>query len=289
MQKVVASFIFFGTAVFVPQASWGAVIYNNLTPNNLIGVATRPDVGAFEIEAADDFVLTSPAEITNASFTGLFVGGTGTPTISDLVVEIYRVFPADSNTTRMPNVPTRANSPSDVAFDSRDSATAGDLTFSTSTVSATFSTLNSIQPGGIHAFPNQATLGDGAVTGQEVQVNVTFLMPFELPSDHYFFVPQVTLSSGQFFWLSAPRPITGAGTTPFPAGFTDLQSWTRDQFLDPDWLRVGTDIVDGTSPPTFNASFSLSGNVLPEPVSTTLVVAGLALLAWRARGRRALR
>jgi len=29
----------------------------------------------------------------------------------------------------------------------------------------------------------------------------------------------------------------------FPPGFTDLQTWTRDQMLDPDWLRVGTDIV----------------------------------------------
>jgi hypothetical protein len=53
----------------------------------------------------------------------------------------------------------------------------------------------------------------------------------------------VTLANGaQFYWLSASRPISGAGTTPFNP---DLQAWTRDANLDPDWLRVGTDIVGG--------------------------------------------
>lgn len=61
-----------------------------------------------------------------------------------------------------------------------------------------------------------------------------FKTPFSLLPDHYFFVPQVeiTTAGGEFLWLSAPRPIVPPGT-PFPAGFTDLQSWTRDQFLDP--------------------------------------------------------
>ncbi len=35
--------------------------------------------------------------------------------------------------------------------------------------------------------------------------------------------------------------------------------------LDPDWLRVGTDIVGGLTPPTFNFSFSLTGSV-PHPI-----------------------
>ena len=55
--------------------------------------------------------------------------------------------------------------------------------------------------------------------------------------------------------------------TPFPDGFTDLQSWTRDQMLDPDWLRVGSDIVGPTpaTGPTFNAAFSLDGVSVPWP------------------------
>jgi hypothetical protein len=39
----------------------------------------------------------------------------------------------------------------------------------------------------------------------------------------------------------------------------DLQQWVRNSNLEPDWLRVGTDIVGGT---TFNGSFSLIGEMI---------------------------
>jgi hypothetical protein len=261
----------------------GDVIYNNLTPNNLMAIASRPSSpGLFEIEAADDFVLSLQTTITSASFMGLMVAGTGgTPSISAVNIEIYRVFPLDSNTVRTPNVPTRVNSPSDVAFAERDSALVGQLTFSSSVLSTSFTALNSIQPGGIHPSPNQNTLGNGPVTGQEVQFNVNFVMPFILPPDHYFFVPQVQLTNGgQFYWLSASRPISGSGTTSFTP---DLQAWTRDANLNPDWLRVGTDIVGGTTLPTFNAAFSLNGTTVPEPSTSLLVIGGLALIGFRTR------
>jgi len=280
-----------GLGALLAAPTIGATIYNNLTPNNQIAIATRPGgTGVLEIEAGDDFVLTSSQTVINqASFVGLFVAGTGgAPSISDVTIEIYRVFPNDSDTMRMPHVPTRANSPSDVAFDSRDSLMS-QLTFSSSVLALTFTALNSVQPGGIHPSPNQTTMGNGPLTGQEVQINVTFTNPFNLPSDHYFFVPQVTLTNGaQFYWLSASRPISGAGTTPFPAGVTDLQAWTRDGNLDPDWLRVGTDIVGGTTPPTFNTAFSLNGTAIPEPASVLLVVAGLALIVAKRRSAKAL-
>jgi len=92
---------------------------------------------------------------------------------------------------------------------------------------------------------------------------VNFKTPFVLPPDHYFFVLQVEVNGEEFLWLSAPRPIVPPGT-PFPPGFTDLQSWTRDQSLDPDWLRIGTDIVGGSPAPTFNTAFSLTGTS-PSP------------------------
>jgi len=264
------------------------VIYNNLTPNNMMATAVRPDSpGVFEIEAGDDFFLATGARINSGSFVGLSVPGTGgTPAISQVVVEIYRVFPLDSNAVRIPNVPTRANSPSDVAFDSRDSAAVGQLTFTSPVLSSTFTALNSVKPGGIHPSPLQTTGGNGPVTGQEVQINVTFTTPFNLPPDHYFFVPQVQLTNGgQFFWLSASRPISGAGTTPFPVGVTDLQTWTRDAMLDPDWLRVGQDIVGGSPFPTFNAAFSLDGTV-PEPSTLLLVGSGLVGFAVHIANRR---
>jgi hypothetical protein len=279
-RSVFTAMVGLGWAVITP--TFGATIYNNLTPTNSMGVATRPGVGASEIEAGDDFFLGSQTLITTASFVGLIVPGSGgTPSISDVVAEMYRVFPFDSNTVRTPNVPTRVNSPSDVAFDSRDSA-ASQLTFTTSVLSPTFSVLNTVQPGGIHASPSQTTGGNGPLTGQEVQIDLTFLTPFSLPSDHYFFIPQVALTNGgQFYWLSALRPISGAGTTSFPAGVTDLQAWTRNAALDPDWLRVGTDIVGGTTPPTFNMAFSLDGTATPEPAASFVVLTGLALIGLR--------
>jgi len=248
-----------------------------------MAAATQPSsVGKFEIETGDDFVLTTETFITSATFTGLLSGGAN---IGAVRVEIYRVFPADSDVGRTsgppvfstPQVPTRVNSPGDVELEDRDTAS-GNLTFTMTALSASFTAANSVRPGGIHPQPGQTTGGNAAVTGEEVQFNVNFTTPFDLPADHYFFVPQVELTdaAGNFFWLSAPRPIVPPGT-PFPAGFTDLQAWTRDEFLDPDWLRIGTDIVGGATPPTFNMTFSVAGTAVPEPSSYILL--GTVILA----------
>ena len=118
-------------------------------------------------------------------------------------------------------------------------------------VNPVFSVTNSVV-NGIHPSPTQFTGGEGSVTGEEVMITVTFKPPILLPADHYFFRPEVGLSSGNFLWLSAPKPIVAPGT-PFTP---DLQSWIRNDNLAPDWLRIGTDIT-GQGP--FNASFSLSG------------------------------
>ena len=146
---------------------------------------------------------------------------------------------------------------------------------------SSFTTLNSVVNG-----VQLAGGGNGAVTGQRVQFNVLFSTPISLPSDHYFFVPQVELATGDFLWLSSIRPIVPPGT-PFPAGFTDLQSWMRNENLDPDWLRIGTDIVGGT---TFNAAFTLDGDLsaVPEPATLLLLgtsMVGAGIIARRRRQR----
>jgi hypothetical protein len=253
-------------------------------PDGLIATASRPEsAGRPEIESADDFVVGQSTSITGGSFVGLLTGGASLASIGEVVIEIYRVFPNDSDTTRIANVPTRVNSPSDVAFASRSSS-AAELLSVAAIVTPAFTANNSVL-NGIHPSPGQFTGGDGPITGQEVRFNFSFASALTLPADHYFFIPQVQVTGGEFYWLSAPRPITPPGV-PFPSGATDLQSWIRNDALDPDWLRVGTDI---THQGPFNAVFSLSGETVtavPEAQTFALLLAGFLAMGLFARTHR---
>jgi hypothetical protein len=238
-------------------------------PNGQMAMASCPSCvsGSQEIEAADDFILPRETALTSATFTGLLPLSAPLSNVTRVRVEIYRVFPTDSDTGRMITVPTRNNSPADVEFANRDTDS-GSLSFTDTLVTSIFTAANSVL-NGINKSPNQTTGGEGSRTGEEVQFSVTFTTPIDLPADHYFFVPQVELSSGNFFWLSGPRP-----TSPPFTG--DLQAWIRNTNLEPDWLRVGTDIVGGATPPTFNGSFSLHGNAVCAVTITPSALPGAA-------------
>lgn len=89
------------------------------TPNNQLAASSRPALK----EAADDFVLPLQTTLKSATFTGLLPSGASGSSISQVVVKIYRVFPLDSTNPPPPGAPTRTNSPSDVAYEVRDTAT----------------------------------------------------------------------------------------------------------------------------------------------------------------------
>jgi hypothetical protein len=257
-------------------------------PDGLIGTATRPpSAGKPETETADDFVLTQQTQLQSASFTGL-VTGTAPFTFPRVTVDIYRVFPNESDAARTINVPTRTNSPGDVELDGRDTASA-DMTFTTADLgpgSAANSILN-----GIGGLPDPKTGGEGPINGQLIRFDVTFTTPLDLPADHYFFRPEVEVAGdGEFYWLSAAKPIVAPGT-PFNP---DLQTWIRNEALAPDWVRIGTDVVGaadaGGTAPTFNASFSVHGEsvtaAIPLPAGVwpgTILFGALAVLKWRAK------
>jgi hypothetical protein len=260
------------TVLLAAAASADVFTFSTGNPDGLMAMASRgPDS---QIEAADDFITTAPTTtLTSATFTGLLTGRVTLSNITEVNVDLYHVFPADSANPPSGHVTTRVNSPADTEFDGRNS-TAGTLTFTPGIISASFTANNSVL-NGINPLPGSTTGGEAAVTGQEVLFSVVFTTPISLPADHYFFVPTVAVTGGEFYWLSAPKPIVAPGTPFLP----DLQAWARNAALDPDWLRVGTDIVGGNPAATFNAAFSLAGTAVAEP--TGFLVGCMALLALR--------
>jgi hypothetical protein len=249
--KLVLSLTMLVLLPLAPRASADSFSFSTGAPDGLIGTLSRPaSAGLVQTETADDFVLNECVLINQATFTGLLPMGASVESINRVEIEIYHVFPVDSDTSRTPAVVTRINSPSDVEIDdaTRDTLD-GSLSANAIVVNPTFSVLNSVV-NNINKSPNQFTGGEGPVTGTEVTITVTFDPPILLPADHYFFRPEVGLSSGNFLWLSAPKPVNP------PIFVGDLQSWIRNDNLAPDWSRIGTDI---THQGPFNASFSLSG------------------------------
>src|SRR5262249_28151635 len=261
------------------ESRWqpSVVLFSTGLPDGKVATISEPanaHNSLVEFESADDFALTTETRITHASFTGLLTGGATPGVVNDLGLEICRFFPNDSVVVRTSGpppfstdrVPTRVNSPADVALDAR---AAGDheLHFDARVLSTGFTATNSVSSAdkiGVNSH------GNGPVTGTEVEFDVTFKDAFDLPAGHYFFVPQVGLSrhapaGADFLWLSPPYHPLRAGP-PCPPGVRDLHVLRRDDPpLAPDWLRVGADIIGGT---TFNASFSLSGETVPPRITS---------------------
>ena len=252
---------------FAVAARAGSFSFSTGSPDGKLGALARPAGSQGpETETADDFVLTQATVVSGATIHGLIPTGSPVSSITRVEVEVYHVFPNDSDVSRTSgaptfstvNVPTRVNSPSDVEIDAatRDSNSSS-LRFIASQISD-FEVQNTVIDG-INKVPQQLTHGEGAARGEQVEIDITFKEPLFLPAGHYFFRPEVEVSSGNFLFLSAPRPITSG--TPFPAGTTDLQAWIRNANLKPDWLRIGGDIVGAG---TFNMTFSLAGNTVPR-------------------------
>ena len=84
-------------------------------PDGKLGSLSQPPgPGSLETETADDFVLTDATVISRAIVHGLIASGLDVSEIQQVEVEVYHVFPKDSDTTRTPAVVTRVNSPADI-------------------------------------------------------------------------------------------------------------------------------------------------------------------------------
>ena len=230
------------------------------TADGRVGALSQPAAAEhLETETADDFILGETTAIAEATIVGLVPAGTPLANIRDVEVEVYHVFPTDSGTPQPGHVPSRFNSPSDVEIDTATRAVSlGTLDASARPVAENFSVLNTVVDGVLPA-PGNLTHGDGAASGDVVEISLTFNPPIVLPADHYFFRPEVHVAGGDFLYLSAPRPIVAPGT-PF---LGDLQAWIRNSSLAPDWLRIGNDIIADTPLRTFSMTFTLTGETVP--------------------------
>ncbi|HET7372872.1 MAG TPA: hypothetical protein VFJ20_05780, partial [Gemmatimonadaceae bacterium] len=258
--SVIAVLLAIGTGI---SPAWAdPFFFTTGNADGLLGALSGESPSKIETETADDFVLAKTTVISGATITGLI--NAPRTNISNVEVEVYHVFGEDPQDKQPPSgkVPSRTNSPSDNEIDSatRDSGD-GTLSFSASSVSASFSVANTVV-NGINPIPLNRTFGEGAASGEEVQITITFDTPIVLPAGHYFFRPEVLVNGGDFLYLSAPRPMVAPPATQITP---DLQAWIRNANLAPDWLRIGTDIIDvaGATGPTFNMTYSLAGNTIP--------------------------
>src|SRR6185369_11999477 len=243
-------------ALLLGTSLWSADFsFTTGNPDGLMGAASRrASPGKLETETADDFTLDQTTVIKRATIIGLVPSGTQTQNIKEVEIEVYHIFPLDSAMPPSGKVPTRANSPSDVEIDTATRAgNSGTLTFSTNVLNSNFGVGNTMVNNLKVATAPPG--GEGSTAGEQVEITITFTSPIILPAGHYFFRPEVLLTSGDFLYLSSPKVI------PAPK---DLQAWIRNSNLAPDWLRVGTDIVGGVTAPTFNMTFSLAGETVPE-------------------------
>jgi len=178
-------------------------------PDGKLGALSRRESPRkLETETADDFILQQTTVINRATISGLVPLGTLPENIKEVEIEVYHVFPLDSAFPPQATCPHGSTRPRmSKSILPLAPKVSGSLKFSTSILSASLFVANSAV-NGISKLPNNVTtMGEGPVTGEEVEITITFTSPIVLPPGRYFFRPEVLLTSGDFLYLSAPRPI----------------------------------------------------------------------------------
>src|ERR1700730_1686373 len=95
------------TAVNFPAAA-DSFFFSTGNPDGKIGTLSRPaSPGKLETETADDFILTNATTINHASFIGLLPSGAPLSDVTDVEIELYHIFPADSANPPSGNVASR--------------------------------------------------------------------------------------------------------------------------------------------------------------------------------------
>src|SRR5262249_30956403 len=150
------------------------VVVNTGNPDGKLGALSRPaSTNKVETETADDFFLNQTTVLTGATITGLLTNGATLANLQNVEEEIYHVFSVDPHVNRIAEVPSRTNSPSDheIAFATR-ALNKATLRVSGAVLNSGFTVRNSVEDK-INKKPANTTHGEGAVTGEEVQIAIS--------------------------------------------------------------------------------------------------------------------
>jgi hypothetical protein len=83
------------------------VLINTGNTDGKLGALSRPaGANKIETETADDFFLNQTTVLTGATITGLLTNGATLANLKNVEVEIYHVFPLDSDQNRTEEVPS---------------------------------------------------------------------------------------------------------------------------------------------------------------------------------------
>src|ERR1700757_714377 len=94
MRNPIHGSIALAVVLIAPTATPATFSFTTGSTDSQMAMASRPAGNTFiQIEAADDFILTSPVLMTEAVFEGLLPAS---PTIMQARLKIYRIFPLDS-------------------------------------------------------------------------------------------------------------------------------------------------------------------------------------------------
>src|SRR6516225_12141171 len=89
-----------GLTAALPAAA-DVFFFSTGSPDGKLGSLSQPpSTGNPETETADDFVLTDATVISRATIHGLIPAGLDVSSIQRAEVELYRIFPKDSDTNR---------------------------------------------------------------------------------------------------------------------------------------------------------------------------------------------
>src|SRR3989442_436761 len=92
---------FMALLLLASEASGSSFSFSTGNPDGKIATLSRPpSTGNLQTETADDFITTNSIVINQATFTGLIPSGAPLSSIQNVEIEIYHVFPNDSDTNR---------------------------------------------------------------------------------------------------------------------------------------------------------------------------------------------